>query len=300
MSNLLLGIHVSKESKFLKKQKKAKDISQAIEADMEYLGLNACQIFVSVPQTGVLAKINYNNVKEICHDIDLTVHSSYTTTGVWSVKKDNAKEPKSKQRLKLFENQMEACAKIGAWGFVLHIAKQYPEDIAETMKILKHTAKKTGVKIILEMVASKADDIKTYETPEKLNNLITLIGPDEPWWGLCIDTAHVWAAGCDEVQHYDSMKSWLDRVVFKKKICMFHLNGIYTECGSGKDKHAIAFSSSDKIWGKVNPEKSGVKAIVEYSLEYGLPLICEINVSDEDAAINSLETIKKLADKLTV
>jgi len=293
MASLILGVHVSKKSKFLDK-KEAADISEAIEVEMKELGLNACQIFVAAPQGFIMSKLNYDVIKNVCSDIDLSVHSTYTSVGIWKVNKNNINDVRSKKILGFLEAQLVACKKIGAHSLVLHITKQYPEDIAETMKVIKPIAKKTGVRVLLEMVASKADPLKTYETPEKLDNLASKIGVKGTWWGFCIDTAHIWAAGCKEVQKYDTMKQWFDRMAFKEKIYLIHLNGIYTECGSGKDKHAIAFSPGDKIWGSVSPKESGVSAVVEFAVNHTIPMICEINIDDATEAIKSLETIKKL------
>jgi deoxyribonuclease-4 len=289
---MLLGIHVGKTNDILK-NKSHSDISDAIERDTTELGINAAQIFTHGPQGMNPNKIDYKSTTEKTKDIDLTVHSAYPSVGIWKVNKENKGESKSKRLLDAVTSQLITCKKINAWGWVLHIAKTYPDIASATMKVLKPLAIKTGVKIILEMVASKADPDKTYETPEKIDNLTTLIGPEENWWGWCVDTAHLWGAGVD-VRSYKSMHDWLYRLTYKKKILMFHLNGSSAVLGSGKDKHEIAFSPDDVIWHGVDPDKSGVKAIVEFANERGIPMICEINRGDKKNCLMSMATIKKL------
>jgi endonuclease IV len=291
---LILGIHVSKSMKVINIKKKFTDISESIKATIDYLKLNAAQIFVAGPKGYIPSKIDYKKVSAVSRDIDLSVHSAYPTIQIWHVYNNNKTTTKSKEILNNFRAQMVMAQKAGAKNFVVHIAKQYAEDIADTMKILKPIAKKTGVRIVLEMVASKSHPLKTYETPEKINDLITKIGANESWWGICVDTAHVWAAGCDDVKYYTNMKNWLDRIVFKKKIVMFHLNGIYTACGSGKDRHAIAFSSGDKIWSDVDPINSGVRAVVEFCVDRQIPVICEINIENDKDTVDSIAAIKGL------
>ena len=198
-------------------------------------------------------------------------------------------------KLDLFKAQLLSCKKANAWGMVVHVIKQYPDILANSMSLLKPLAKKAGVKIILEMVALKADADRTYETPEKIDNLTTLIGPNEQWWGWCVDTAHLWGAGVD-IKSYESMKTWLDAITYKKKIVQFHLNGSSARCGSGKDKHEIAFGPDDLIWKGVKPENSGVRALVEYALEHNVTIICEINRGAEAETKKSLKRIIKLAE----
>lgn len=291
---MLLGIHVSKTSTILDKKNTVKDLSEAIVRDADALGLNAVQIFTYGPQKIVPNKMDYDAIKEATKDIDLTVHSAYATTGIWTVDEANKNSSDSKKKLDLFKLQLMSCMKVGAWGMVVHVGKQYSDVVAETMTLLKPLSKKTGVKVILEMVASKADADKTYETPEKMDNLTTQIGATEQWWGWCVDTAHIWAAGVD-IKSYESMKDWLDRVTYKKKIVQFHLNGSSAIRGNGKDKHAIAFSHEDKIWYGIEPSKSGVRAIVEFALQNSVTIICEINRGLESEALKSINTIKSLA-----
>jgi endonuclease IV len=287
----MLGVHVSKESHVLDNKTPAKDLSVAILRDISELGLNCAQIFTYGPRFIVANKIDFNAVKEATKEIDLSIHSAYPTTGIWNI--SDCKSAADKKHIDAFKLQMLSCVKINAWGMVLHINKIYPDVAADVMSKLKPIADKTKVKIILEMVASKADPNKTYETPEKLDNLTTLIGANDNWWGWCIDTAHIWGAGVD-IQSYDNMKNWLDRLVFKKKVLMFHLNGSSAVRGSGKDKHEIAFGPDDLIWRGIKPEVSGVRAIVEFAEERGIPIICEINRGTEANVKKSLKTIKAM------
>lgn len=296
MSGITLGVHVTKASHVLDDKTSAKSMSAAILRDTAALPINAVQIFTYGPQYMVPNKIDYEEVVTCTEDLDVTVHSAYMTTGIWKVTPDNKDDADSKKKLDLFKAQMLSTKKVGAWGMVLHVNKEYPDNLAKTMTVLKPMAKKAGVKIILEMVAIKADADRTYETPEKIDNLTTMIGPTEPWWGWCIDTAHLWGAGVD-CKSYESMKTWLDTLTYKKKIVQFHLNGSSANRGSGKDKHEIAFGPDDKIWYKVKPEKSGLRAVVEFAVQHDVTVICEINRGTEEEAKKSLNTIIKLATK---
>ncbi len=309
----MLGVHVAKESLVLDVKKSAAEMADAIDRDVEKLGINAVQIFTYGPRFITKNKMDYNLVKRVCADLELSVHSAYPTTKIWSIKSNS--EPIIDRLI----DQIESCKAIGANSLVIHITKIHYETAADVMAILEPIIKPTGIKFVVEMVASKADDDLTYETPEKINRLTEMVGPAK-WWGWCVDTAHLWGAGVD-IKKYVSMKRWLAKL--KYPICMFHLNGSSAALGSGKDKHEIAGGPDDKIWGSLKVktrtggdvasssegpnasggsginnfdyENSGVRAVVEYAKKRKIPMICEIKRGAESDTAKLLDLIK---DKL--
>lgn len=292
----MIGVHVSKESHVLDDKKPASDISYAITRDVDSLHLNCAQIFTYGPRYMVANKIDYEKVVNATKDIDLSVHSAYSSTSIWHVNADNVSTEESKKRILAIKAQLLSCVKAKAWGLVLHVNRIWPDELTNTMKILKPIVKKTNVTLLLEMVASKAHADKTYETPEKIDNISTLVGARSKWWGWCVDTAHLWGAGVD-VRSYDDMHNWLERLVYKEKIRMFHLNGSSATLGNGKDKHEAAFGPDDNIWNEVDPKKSGVRAIMEFAHKHDIPVICEINRGLEKDIRKSMEIVKSLIPK---
>lgn len=288
----MLGIHIAKSSHILD-DKNPDELHEAIHRDLDPLGLNACQIFCFGPQNMRVNKMNYEKVKEATKDISLFVHSSYLSTGIWKVKKENKHTEHSKKLINMIEAQLEVCDKIDAAGLVIHINRIFPDEVADTMNCIKRAVTKYKAKIILEPPSYKSDADRTYDTPEKIDNLIKQIGITEPWYGICVDTAHLWGAG-ENVSSYEYMSGWLDRLINKKKILLFHLNGSSSKLASGSDKHEIAFSERDKIWYNVESKKSGLYAVLEFAKRRGVPIICEINRGTEKDAFESLELIKKL------
>jgi endonuclease IV len=292
---MLLGVHVSKDSTVV--EGKSKSLESAIRRDLDELGLNAAQIFVSNPRNGIIGKLDYNAISHATADIDLTVHGSYNTVSVWKLTRANAHTPSSQRIIGNFTKQIIATKATSAWCLVIHISKVTLPIITETMHVLLPIAAKHKVTIGLEMISSKATALTTYETPEKINLLVSAInaiGPVSKWYGIVVDTSHIHGAGVN-VQSYHMMSHWLDLIKEKKHIVMFHLNGSYAECGSGKDKHAIIFSPEDLIWNKVKPEASGVRAVVEYALKHNIVMIMEINRGSHASVVKAINIIKQLA-----
>lgn len=291
---MLLGVHVHKKGVIY-----GDDVSlptdKAIERDCENLGINSVQIFTHGPQTSSAIKMDYNLVAKATENINISVHGNYKSVGIWKLNNTTKSLPFGKELLKNFKAQMKACKKINGEGVVVHVAKQLPNKIAETMKLLKPAAKKYKVKVIIEMSASKPSK-DTYEKPEQINNLNSLLD-DEDWWGWCVDTAHLWCGGINNTS-YNDMYKWLSLIEKKDKIIMFHINGCSKNLGQGKDEHATAFSKDDKIWNGVKYEDSGLKAVVDFAncklfgLKEFIPMICEVNYHDDVNLKNLLKMIK--------
>ncbi len=75
---------------------------------------------------------------------------------------------------------------------------------------------------------------------EELARLLEGTG-DEERVGVCIDTAHLFAAGYDLTGDYDGVIAELDAVVGLGRVRLFHLNDSKTPLGSRVDRHeAIA------------------------------------------------------------
>lgn len=75
-------------------------------------------------------------------------------------------------------------------------------------------------------------------TFEELAELLALVGPGlQDRLGVCLDTAHLCAAGYDLVEDYDGVFEHFDRRVGLERLWLFHLNDSRTALGSRSDRH---------------------------------------------------------------
>lgn len=73
---------------------------------------------------------------------------------------------------------------------------------------------------------------------EELAELMERVGPAfEDRLGICIDTAHVFAAGYDIARNYDRVMASLERIVGLERVLLFHVNDSKTALGSRVDRH---------------------------------------------------------------
>lgn len=188
--------------------------------------------------------------------------------------------------------ELKVCAAAGIAGLVVHLPSEKPEAgtdskantsaTARVLKYLKRCHTETNVRLYLEMVAAKPARA-AFNTAGKIKELFTAIraktDPTLRWTGLCIDTAHLWSGGVD-LSSYDKAREWLSELeaisaVIPPNRIMFHLNDSAYGLGDGRDKHAPLMNG--KIWEdyKQAPQKSGLKAFIDYIQKHNCPAIFE-------------------------
>lgn len=318
----MYGCHVSRISHILPNpNKNRKTMLDAIKKDTKHMKLSCIQIFVQGPRNSHMSSMDYDKIVEYCNleKIRLYVHSSYITVGIFSITSANKNTEKSKKSISYLVKQFEACDKLNSKGLVVHLSKKTPAEIIDTLSIIIPIIKKFKTPIIFEQPAKKPDDNKTYETPEKINILTSMIINEFPKftnWYWCIDTCHLWSAGI-ELNKTDIVENWINGLKFPKKIGLFHMNGGSKSIfNKGKDKHIVPFSEEDDIWKDIfansnfkknirdsiqhidmeKYKKSSLYPIISFCNIYKIDSILEINrgsVEDINIAFNILSKICK-------
>lgn len=287
---------------------------EAIQVDCEELRLNACQIFVQGPRNSKMSDMDYSAIQDYCktQKINLYVHSSYLSVGIFSVNEENAASAKSKFAISNIAQQLDACDQLGARGLVIHLTKRTPEEIIETLQILYIHIADFHTPLILEQPAKKPGGDKTYETPEMINTLTQMIMEELPElkWGWCIDTCHIWSAGI-ALNEKTVMKKWLSDLEFPKKIALFHLNGGSQDIfGTGRDKHIIPFSNEDDIFKESTQNEEGdrdftlaqfkkgsIWTLCQFAKKNKIDAILEINRGSVEDTKFAVATLLKIINK---
>ncbi len=93
-----------------------------------------------------------------------------------------------------------------------------------------------NVPILLESTAGQGRSLG--ESFEELAVLLEGVGPEfQDRLGVCVDTAHVLAAGYDLAGDYEGVMQEFDRVLGLARLRLFHLNDSKTPLGSRVDRH---------------------------------------------------------------
>lgn len=94
------------------------------------------------------------------------------------------------------------------------------------------------VMVLMEMTAGSGTSIGS--TFEEMARLIDLVPSGyRRRVGVCIDTAHIFAAGYDIATEYDAVMQRFDDVIGLRRLRMMHLNDSKTPLGSHRDRHEL-------------------------------------------------------------
>lgn len=277
----MLGIHVSHE--LGTPTDIVTSITRAKNTAREYgLDTKCCQIFVLAPKTAkpiLTADEKHKLLKLSADGFRIIVHSSYLSNP-WYKRTGFGRH--------LVKTELKICDEIGAYGLIIHIGKRILDEIIE---VLPELLKNSRAKLILELDSYKSDGELTYETPFKMRNLIARLVQYSNRISICIDTAHLWAAGIS-LASYEDAKNWilacLPYALENKIDVMFHLNDQKWDFNSGKDQHLAL--GEGQIWSayKHDLAASGVNYILEFALQNDLDVILERNPSQIGADLMAI------------
>ena len=94
------------------------------------------------------------------------------------------------------------------------------------------------VTLLLEMTAGAGTVLGS--TFEEMSALIEKVGyPQRERVGVCVDTAHIFAAGYDIVNDYDGVWARFDDFIGRSRLRMMHLNDSKVPLGSRRDRHEL-------------------------------------------------------------
>lgn len=172
----------------------------------------------------------------------------------------------------LLQQTMENAALIGSPYVVLHVGSHGGKGYKEGMKLFISTLEAEipkwppGVELLLENTAGGGTQLGA--TFIAIGNILKALGADAPL-GLCLDTAHAWAAGYDLAtpEGLERAMEELFEHVGQEKVKVIHLNDNATPRGSHRDRHAHLGD------GFIGDE--GLKAFLSYAWPENMPAILE-------------------------
>jgi len=142
-----------------------------------------------------------------------------------------------------FVKELERCAALHLKYLVSHpgnFMDDRPSGLdrnAEAIGIALERAPGKTV-LLLEMTAGAGTVLgSSFEEMAKLIELIPT--PYRKRVGVCVDTAHIFAAGYDIVNDYDGVWARFDDVIGRRRLRLMHLNDSKVPLGSRKDRHEL-------------------------------------------------------------
>lgn len=280
-----VGIHVVKG--------KHRTICNALRDNLDS-GWTAAQIFTHGPRSRQRTKIDIAQVQSLLREykaVTLYVHSSYPTTIFGNLAKP---EVNPRAVIHLVE-QADVAIQLNDAPLIVHLPRRKIDLVVDALVACEEAGLDSKATILLEMPAMKSCS-DSFETPEKLDKLLRAMEGAKlrSKYGICLDTAHVWAAGVD-LTTYETTQKYLTelgklRYKGKRALQLLHVNGTNINLGGGRDVHIVPGAKADKIWGDIPYEKSGLCAILEYARESKTDIIYEVKEGRTD--LNALDILK--------
>ncbi|MFH1504018.1 MAG: deoxyribonuclease IV [Candidatus Omnitrophota bacterium] len=278
---LKLGIHVSIAGKIYDSVERAKK-----------LGCNTMQIFSRNPRQWRTSSLSKEDIKIFKERIRKEKISPVVIHIPYILNLASPKHSFHKITIKEFIADLVEADSIGADYLVTHMGsyKGTTEEggllrIANALnKILKETK---GVKTLVALENTSGSgcwlgyNFSHFKfIMEKLNN------PERI--GICLDTAHAWAAGykINDAVGLNSLLKEIDKEVGLERLKVIHLNDTKEELGSKIDRHA------DIGQGLIG--KKGLSLVFNHPKLKNLPFILETPNKDEDGGKKNLNVVRKL------
>lgn len=240
------GLHIKKNYFNINHE----NLTESIISETQDYGIDCVQIFTHGPRNFSRVNLDIDILKKT--SLKIYSHSPYPAISSLNIADY---EKMQKKHIDLYKNYVDLTNDIPQFkGFVVHLPKNTPTNITRSINELKNIFTNKNNPIILEMRAMKIRNGYSYILTDELNELSDSLKKTYCEWGLCIDTAHLWAGGIDVAKKWDK---WYNKLTpyTKSKIRLFHLNGALSKLyETGKDKHIIPFSKEDGIWGDIIPE----------------------------------------------
>ncbi len=237
--------------------------------------IQAASVFVGGPKDRriIVSPDEAKNLQSYISDkkIRVIAHSSYSAHP-WGGDPDAAR---------FIREETGVCHAAGIEGLVVHLPKLPVSSVMKYIARLFNPGAES-TRIYLEIPAVRPQE-SFYETPAKLAVLFqeirSKLDPTLKYFGLCVDSAHLWTCGVD-LSSYEAADRWLTDLeknsdTIPHDRVMVHLNDSERARGVGPDTHAGLMRG--KIWSdfRDNPAASGLAAFTDYAQRHGTPMILE-------------------------
>jgi apurinic endonuclease APN1 len=201
--------------------------------ELRALGCEAVQIFAKNPRSWQGKEWSDEErflARELAEEIPLFVHLSYLP--------NLGKADEDPRHLEALLHEARLAAEIGARGLVVHCGSR--EDRAKGLAALRlalnRTLEQSPVTIFLENSAGQGRSLGS--SLEELAEILEGISARDRTL-LCLDTAHLYAAGFPlaSQEDYEDAVFRVRMLVGLDRVGLFHLNDSKTACGSRVDRH---------------------------------------------------------------
>lgn len=264
-------------------------IANAVKKALE-LDVNALQVFLKNNNQWKGKELNYQDAdmtREMVqsHALYLVAHTGYLINCA------GEGEVYEKSVIAL-EDELKRADAYGVEGLVLHPGSHKEKGVGPGIRQVAETLDKVydnnnfSTPVYLETMAGQGTSLG--RSFEELAEIIHLSNVEEKL-AVCLDTAHIFAAGYD-ISSFDGTRkvvSDFDNTLGLHRLKLIHLNDSKKECNSNRDRHEHI--------GEGFIGEEGMKSLLNYTLLQNVPVIMETPKNSDDSwDRKNLNTVRKL------
>lgn len=262
-----------------------KDLRPAVATAAHY-GFGAFQVFFHGPTTSKMPS-GTEEFDELTAAATETFGLKLFVHGPYLMNFGSAKDGVREGSQDMLRRNMARATRIGAQGVVFHGGSSTGATLEEGLKQLRESLLPVleelpadGPKVLLEPTAGQGSSL--VATLDSIPAYLAVLD-DHPLIGLCLDTAHLLAAGesLDSSTGGDELLSSVDALGLRDRLKLIHSNDSAFERGSHRDRHAnLGYGHCSKdIWKQL--------------LDSGIPLILETPGTNFYSDIELLRELSK-------
>jgi len=250
-------------------------------------GGNCGQIFTHSPQVWQDPNIGDDEAETFRNDTDdvgpWVIHSSYL------VNLCTPKEDLREKSVDAMQKEVDAAAKLGIEYVNVHLGAHtgagVDDGLDNAVSALDELEIPDSVTVLIESDAGSGTKLGG-----DFEHLARVIEASEHDLAVCLDTAHMWAAGYDlsTPEAVDETVEEFDDIVGLDLLRCIHLNDSKHPCGTNKDEH-------DHI-GEGEIGREGMRAVVNHEGWRDVPFVLETPNGDEKDFAYDIDTVREIRE----
>lgn len=216
----------------------AKGINMALSHALS-INADTMQIFTRNPRGGKAKEINLSEAEQFKGKLNGLNFGPWVAHAPYTVNLASAKE---EVRLFGIQTIKEDLQRVETWGghlLVVHSGAHTGQGTKKGLESLTDALREIldespqGVKVLLEGMSGSGSELGT--SLEDLAQVLDRV--DSANLGVCLDTAHLFAAGYD-VKDWDMLWEQVTKTIGAKSVGVIHMNDSLVGLGAHKDRHA--------------------------------------------------------------
>lgn len=215
-----------------------KGVNKALD-DALSIGADTMQIFTRNPRGGKAKEISEDEARLFRKRIEELNFGPWIAHAPYTVNLSSVKEEVREFGIQTLKEDLKRVDFLGGQYLVVHSGAHTGQGTEKGLELLAEALEEIlaqsppTVSILLEGMSGSGSELGA--TLEQLKWVLGKL--DKPNLGVCLDTAHLFAAGYD-VRRWSELWQNIDEIIGEKYVKAMHINDSVVDLASHKDRHA--------------------------------------------------------------